>query len=79
MAPQRAVAANRYDHSFHSGTSFVLGCVYFVHIADFIGFQFQTGREKGFNVKGVFGVRIGCEFEVGVFGEIGRASCRERV
>ena len=70
MAPQRAVAANRYDHSFHSGTSFVLGCVYFVHIADFIGFQFQTGREKGFNVKGIFLIRIGGVFEIGVLGNV---------
>lgn len=35
-----------------------------------MGLGFEPCGQKRFNVKGVFGVRIGCEFEVGVFGDV---------
>ena len=68
--PKGAVEAGRYDHSFHSGTDLRTLRVYFVHIVDFIGLEFQPSRQKRLNVKGVFGVRIGCVFEIGVLGDV---------
>ena len=70
MAPSGAVEAGRYNHSFHSGTDLRTLRVYFVHIVDFIGLEFQPSRQKRLNVKGVFGVRIGCVFEIGVLGDV---------
>ena len=70
MAPSRAVEAGRYDHSFHGGPDLCTLCVYFVHIVDLIGLEFQPSRQKRLNIKGVFGVRIGCVFEIGVLGDV---------
>ena len=38
--PKRAVAANRYDHSFLSGTVLHALRVYFIYIADLIRLEF---------------------------------------
>ena len=70
MAPSGAVEAGRYDHSFHSGTDLRTLRVYFVYIVDLIGLEFQPGGQKRLNIKGVFGVRIGCVFEIGVLGDV---------
>ena len=40
MASTEAVAANRYDHSFLSGTVLHALRVYFIHIADLIRLEF---------------------------------------
>ena len=68
--PKGAVEAGRYDHSFHSGTDLRALCVYFVHIVDLVGLEFEPGGQERLNVKGVFGVRIGCIFEIGVLGDV---------
>ena len=68
--PKRAVAANRYDPSFHSGTDLHALCVYFVHIVDLVGLEFEPGGQERLNVEGVLGVRVGCVFEIGVLGDV---------
>ena len=70
MASKEAVAASRYDHSFPSGTDLRALCVHFVYVVDLIGLRFEPGGQKRLNVKGVLGVRIGCELEVGVLGDV---------
>ena len=55
---------------FKSGTDLSALCVYFIYIADLIGLEFQPGGQELLDVKGVLGVRIGCELEIGVFGDV---------
>ena len=70
MAPFGAVEADRYDHSLHSGTSFI-GCgVDLIHVADLVGFELQPGLEIAFNIKGVLRVVVGGVLVVGVLGDV---------
>ena len=70
MAPFGAVEADRYDHSLHSGTSFI-GCgVDLIHVADLVGFELQPGLEIAFDVKGVFRVGVSGVLVVGVLGDV---------
>lgn len=70
MAPFGAVEADRYDHSFHSGTSFI-GCgVDLIHVADLVGTELQPGPQKSLNVKGVFQVGVSGVLVVGVLGDV---------
>ena len=68
--PIRAVAANRYYHSFHSGTDLRALCVYFVHIVDLVGLEFEPGGQERLNVKGILGVRVGGVWVIGVLGDV---------
>ena len=68
--PKRAVAANRQDHSFHSGTDLSALSIYFVHVADLIGLEFQPGGQERFNVKSVLVACVGCVFEIGMLGDV---------
>ena len=70
MASTEAVAANRYDDSFLSGTVLHALRVYFIYIADLIGLEFQPCRQECFNVKSVLFVCVGCVFEIGVLGDV---------
>ena len=70
MASTEAVAANRYDHSFLSGTVLHALRVYFIYIADLIGLEFQPCRQKCFNIKGISLVCISCVFEIRVSGNV---------
>ena len=70
MASTEAVAANRYDHSFLSGTVLHALRVYFIYIADLIGLEFQPGGQERFNVKSVLVACVGCVFEIGVLGDV---------
>jgi len=69
-APKRAVEADRYDHSFHSGTDLSALCVYFVHIVDLVGFELEPGGQERLDVKGVLGVRVGGVRVIGVLGDV---------
>ena len=70
MAPFGAVEADRYDHSLHSGTSFI-GCgVDLIHVADLVGFELQPGLEVAFDVKGVLRVGVSGVLVVGVLGDV---------
>ena len=65
---QRAGAANRYDHSFLQRNRYYSALrVYFIYIADLIRLEFQSGRQKCFNIKSVSSlVCISCVFEIRV-------------
>ena len=68
--PKRAVEADRYDHSFHSGTDLSALCVYFVHIVDLVGLELEPGGQERLDVKGVLGVRVGSVWVIGVLGDV---------
>lgn len=68
--PKRAVEADRYDHSFHSGTDLSALCVYFVHIVDLVGLEFEPGGQERLDVKGVLGVRVGGVRVIGMLGDV---------
>ena len=70
MASTEAVAANRYDHSFLSGTVLHALRVYFIYIADLIGLEFQPCGQECFNVKSVLVIRVGSVLEIGVLGDV---------
>ena len=70
MASTEAVAANRYDHSFLSGTVLHALRVYFIYIADLIGLEFQPCGQECFNVKSVLIIRVGSVLEIGVLGNV---------
>ena len=67
---KRAVEADRYDHSFHSGTDLSALCVYFVHIVDLVGLELEPGGQERLDVKGVLGVRVGGVRVIGVLGDV---------
>ena len=70
MASTETVAANRYDHSFLSGTVLHALRVYFIYIADLIGLEFQPCGQECFNVKSVLIIRVSSVLEIGVLGNI---------
>ena len=68
--PKRAVEADRYDHSFHSGTDLSALYVYFVHIVDLVGLELEPSGQERLDVKGVLGVRVGSVWVIGVLGDV---------
>ena len=68
--PKRAVEADRYDHSYYSGTDLSALCVYFVHIVDLVGLELEPGGQERLDVKGVLGVRVGSVWVIGVLGDV---------
>ena len=55
---------------FKSGTKLSALCIYFVHIVDLIGLEFEPGGQERLDVKSVLGVRVGGVWVIGVFGDV---------
>ena len=70
MAPKGRFRRIDKTTPIHSGTDLRALCIYFIHIVDFVGLEFEPSGQERLNVKGVFGVRIGCELKIGVLGDV---------